>query len=177
MKTTPALFFLLCALTGAGCVSVANLEYQEYVHELDDTSELVISTYPAWFGTETVDIPLVHAKLVSDDYVALKFHVREKGTTRGSNPHIESIQVHKFAYRLDNGTEKVALINFSGAYWSQETGNHAARTKKGIPYQEDSVLHVTADLSLNGEDYSIEGEMPARRRISRYPIAFYYLGQ
>lgn len=172
-----ALLFVLCALTGVGCVSVANLEYWEYVHELDDKSELAVSTHPSWFSTEEVSIPLVYIKLVTDEYVALQFHIRERGTSAGSNPHIESIQVHKLTYRLDDGPEEVVLRDFPDGFWLQQTGNHDERTKMGIPYQEGSVLHVTADMTLNGENYSIEGEMPARRRISRYPIFVYYLGR
>ena len=172
-----AVIFVLCALTGVGCVSVEHLEYREYVHELDDKSDLAVSTYPAWFPTEEVNIPLVYIKMVTDDYVALQFHVREKGTSSGRNPHIEAIKVHKFAYQLDDGPEKVVLRDFSDGFWSQQTGNHAERTKKGIPYQKDSILHITLDLTLNGQNYLIEGEMPAHRRVSRHPIFIYYLGR
>jgi hypothetical protein len=37
--------FALCALTGVGCVSIANLEYREYVQYLEEKSELSVSTY------------------------------------------------------------------------------------------------------------------------------------
>jgi hypothetical protein len=172
-----ALLFVLCALTGVGCVSVVNLEYRRHVQQLDEKNELVISTHPAWFPTEEVKVPLLYMKLVTDDYVALQFHVREHGTAFGSSPHIESIQVHKLAYRLDDGPENVVLRDFSGGFWMHETGNHSERTKKAIPYRKGSVLHATVDLTLNGENHSIECEMPARQRVSRYPIFIYYLGR
>lgn len=73
-----ALFFVLSALTGVGCVSVANLEYRECVHALDDKSELSISTHPSWFPAEEANIPFVYVKLVTDEYVALQLHVRER---------------------------------------------------------------------------------------------------
>lgn len=164
-------------LTGAGCSSVVHKEYRSHVQQLDRKNELVISTYPAWFPNREVELPPLCVKVVSDDYVALEFLVREPGTGSGRSPHIESIQVHKLAYRLDDGPETVVLRDFSGGFWMQETGNHSERTRKGIPYQNGSVLHATVDLTVNGKNYSIQGEMPARRRISRYPIFIYYLGR
>jgi len=172
-----AMLIALCALAGVGCVSVVNLEYREYTQKLDQNSEMVISTHPAWFPNEKLYIPLLYIKLVTDDYVALQFHIRKRGTKWGSNPHIRSLQVRKLAYRLDAGPEQILLTDYSSGAWSQETGNYAERTKKGIPYQEGSVLHVAADLTLNGKDHSIEGEMPARRRVRRYPSIIYYLGR
>jgi hypothetical protein len=166
----------LCAITGVGCVSVTNLEYKELVWELDETSEISISTHPAWFPRNKAHIPLVYAHLVTDDYVALEFHVREKGTTWGRNPHTESFLMRRLAYRLDGGTEDVVLTDYSRTYWSLDTGNYSERTEKGIPYRKGTVLRVNADLTFNGEDYSVEGEMPARRRVTCAPILLYYIG-
>jgi hypothetical protein len=167
----------LCVLAGVGCVSVVNLEYREHTQKLDQNSEIVISTHPAWFPNEEVHIPLLYIKLVTDGYVALQFNIRKRGTKSGSNQHIQSLQARNLAYRLDAGPEQILLTDYSSWAWSQETGNYAERTKKGIPYQEGSVLHVTADLTLNGKDHSIEAEMPARRRVRRYPSIIYYLGR
>ena len=164
-------------LTSAGCSSVMQKEYESHVQKLDGKNELVISTYPAWFPNEEVGVPPLHVKMVSDDYVALQFLVREPGTESGVSPHIESIQVHKMACRLDNGPENVVLRDFSGGFWMQETGSHSERTKKGIPYQKGSLLHVAVDLTLNGDNYSIQGKMPARQHVSRYPILGHYLGR
>jgi hypothetical protein len=158
-------------------VNVANLEYREYVQALDQNSEVAVRTHPAWFPTEEVHLPLIYIKLSTDEYVALQYHIRKRGTTFGSNPHIQSLQVRKLAYRVDDGPEHTVLTNCSSSSWQQETGNYAERKQKGIPYQEGSVLHVTADLTLNGKEYSIEATMPARRRVSRYPSVIYYLGR
>jgi len=170
-----ALPSVLCSLS-VGCASITNLEYKEYVRELDDKNELRVSTHPAWFPKQEVNIPLVYVKMVTDEYVALSFYVRKKGTKDGSNPQIGSMKVHKFTYRLDDGPEKILLRDFPKDSWTQQTGSYAERAKKAIPFKNDSILHITADLTLNGEDYFIKGDMPARRRFSSAPIFFYYLG-
>lgn len=68
------------------------------------------------------------------------------------------------------------LRNFRDEFWMQQTGTYRERTKNGIPYRERSLLHITGALTVNGERFSIAGDMPARRRFSRYPIVLYYLG-
>jgi hypothetical protein len=170
VKAIITLVGIALLLPGAGCSSVVKKEYRSHVQQLDGKNELVISTYPAWFPTEEAEVPPLNVKVVSDDYVALQFLIREQGTDSGSSPHIESIQVNRLAYRLDDGPENVILRNFPAGFWMQETGNHSERKTKGIPYQNGSVLHVSVDLTLNGEKYLIQGKMPARRRVSRYPI-------
>ena len=172
-----ALLFLLCMFTGVGCVNITKREYQQFVQELDDKSELSVSTHPAWFGKEKVKIPYLYIKMVTDDYVALQFHLREHGKKIGKNPHLQSIQVHKFSYRLDNGPEKILLTDYSKASWGQDTGNYKERTTKGIPYQKGSILHFSAELTLNGEDFSVKGQMPAQEKTTLAPIFFYYLGR
>jgi hypothetical protein len=171
-----AVILLTCALTGIGCVDVVTFEYEEHVQPLDDDSELAVSTYPAWFPRESVSLAPVYVRLRPDDYVALQFHVRDRNRSGDAGARIESIHVHRLAYRLDSGPETVVLTDFRDAFWMQQTGSYLDRTKNGIPYRAHSVLHVTADLTVNGERFSIAGDMPARRRFSRYPIVFYYLG-
>lgn len=172
-----ALTVLFCALTGVGCVDVVTLEYEEYVQPLGDDSELAVSTYPAWFPRESVSLAPVYVRLRPDDFVALQFHVRDRNGSGSAGPQIESVHVHRLAYRLDGGPETVALMDFRDGFWMQQTGTYLDRTKNGIPYQEHSVLHVVADLTVNGERFSIAGEMPARRRFGHYPIIFNYLGR
>jgi hypothetical protein len=168
---------LICALTGIGCVDVITFEYEEYVQPLGDDREMAVSTYPAWFPRESVSLAPLYVRLRPDDYVALQFHVRNRNSSGNSGPRIESVHVHRLAYRLDSGPETVVLTDFRDAFWTQQTGTYSDRTKNGIPYRPHSVLHVTADLSVNGERFSTAGEMPARRRFSRYPIVLNYLGR
>ena len=169
------LIVVICALTGVGCVDVVTFEYEDYVQPLDDDRELAVSTYPAWFPSESVSLAPLYVRLRPDEYVALQFHVRDREGSGNAGPRIESVHVHRLSYRLDSGPETVVLTDFRDGYWMQETGTYRDRTKNGIPYREHSVLHITADLSLNGERFSIAGEMPARRRFSRCPIVLYYL--
>lgn len=167
---------VLCALTGVGCVDVVTFEYEAYVQPLDDDSELVVSTYPAWFPRESVSLAPVYVRLRPDDYVALQFHLRDRNRSADARRRSESVHVQRLAYRLDDGPETAVLTDFRDEFWMQQIGTYRDRTKNGIPYREHSVLRVTAELTMHGKHYSIAGEMPARRRFSRYPIVLYYLG-
>jgi hypothetical protein len=171
------LLVLLCALTGVGCVDVVTFEYEEYVQPLGDDSELAISTYPAWFPTESVSLAPVYVRLRPDDHVALQFHVRDRRPGGDAGSRIESVHVQRLAYRLDGGPETLVLTDFRDGFWMQESGTYRDRTRNGIRYRENAVLHVMADLTVNGERFSVAGDMPARRRFSRYPIVFHYLGR
>lgn len=86
---------LVCFLTG--CVQVQTSEYAEWVAPLDPRSELSASTFPAWHPDSERVAP-DFKKLTTDRYLALQFHVREKGTKFGQSPYVESIQIHSFAY-------------------------------------------------------------------------------
>lgn len=171
------LVVLLCALTGVGCVNVVSVEYETYVQPLDENTELAVSTYPAWFPRESVSLAPLYVRLHADEYVALQIHVRDRKRSGDAGPRIESVHVHRLAYRLDRGPETVVLTDFRDGFWMQPISTYRDRTKHGIPYREHSILHLTADLSVNGERFSIAGDMPARRRFSRYPIVLHYLGR
>lgn len=174
---TAALIVLFCALTGVGCVNVVTFEYAESVQPLGDHRELAVSTYPAWFPTESISLAPVYVRLRPDEYVVLRFHVRDRKGSRHAGPHIERVHVHRLAYRLDSGPEIVVLADFHGGFWMQQVGSYRDRAKNGIPYREHSVLHVMADLTVNGERFSIAGNMPARQRFTRYPIFLDALGR
>lgn len=167
---------LICALTGIGCVDVVTFDYEEFLQPLGDDREMAVSTYPAWFPKESISLAPLYVRLRPDDYVALRFHARDRSGSRNAGPRIESVHVHWLAYSLDGGSETVALRDFRDEFWMQQTGTYRERTKNGIPYRERSLLHVTAALSVNGERFLISGDMPARQRFFRYPIVLYYLG-
>ena len=151
------LIALLCALSGVGCVDVVTFEYEEYVQPLGDDREMAVGTYPAWFPSESVSLAPLYVRLHPDEYVALQFHVRDRNGSGNAGPRIESVHVHRLAYRLDGGPETVALRDFRDGFWMQQTGTYSDRTKNGIHYRAHSLLHVTADLSVNGERFSIGG--------------------
>jgi hypothetical protein len=171
------LIVLLCALTGVGCVNVVSVEYETFVQPLDEDTELAVNTYPAWFPRESVSLAPLYVRLRPDEYVALQFHVRDRQRSGAAGPRLESVHVHRLAYRLDGGPETVVLTDIRDGFWMQPISTYRDRTKYGIPYREHSILHVTADLTVNGERFSIAGNMPARRRFSRYPIVLHYMGR
>lgn len=171
------LILLTCPLTGVGCVDTVTVEYEEYVQPLNIDTELAISTYPAWFPRKSINLAPVYVRLHPDDYVALQFHVRNRKAPGNARPRGASVHVHRLAYRLDEGPEVAVLTDFHNEFWMQQAGTYDDRTKNGILYRQHSVLHVTVDLTVNGDRFSIAGSMPARRRFSRYPIVLDYLGR
>jgi hypothetical protein len=157
---------LVCFFTG--CAQIQTSEYAEWVAPLDPENELSVSTFPAWYPDSERVVP-GFKKLTTDRYLALQFHVREKGKKFGGNPYVESIQIHSFAYRLDDSPEKVLVENQSKNFWMQQIDGYPDREKNGIPYRENSVLHVTMDMTLNGTRHQLKGSMPARTRQSLMP--------
>ena len=121
---------LVCFLTG--CVQVQTSEYAEWVAPLDPRSELSASTFPAWHPDSERVAP-GFKKLTTDQYLALQFHVREKGTKFGQSPYVESIHIHSFAYHLDDSPEKVLVENQSNNFWMQQIHGYLDREKKRHP--------------------------------------------
>ena len=152
---------LVCLLTG--CARIQTSEYAEWVAPLDPKNELSASTFPAWYP-DSVRVAPGFNKLTTDRYLALQFHVREKGKKFGRNPYVQSIQIHSFAYHLDDSPEKVLVENQGKDFWMQQIHGYPDREKNGIPYREHSVLHVTMDMTLNGTRHRLKGSMPARTR-------------
>jgi hypothetical protein len=157
---------LVCFLTG--CAQIQTSEYAEWVAPLDPENELSVSTFPAWYPDSERVAP-GFKKLTTDPYLALQFHVREKGKKFGGSPYVESIQIHSFAYHLDDSPGKVLVENQSKNSWMQQIHGYLDREKNGIPYREHSVLHVTMDMTLNGTRHRLKGSMPARTRYILMP--------
>ena len=157
---------MACFLTS--CAQIKTAEYAEWVAPLDQKNELSVSSFPAWYPDSERVAPGLK-KLTTDQYLALQFHVREKGKKFGESPYVESIQIHSFAYRLDDSPEKVLVENQSKNFWMQQIDGYLDREKSGIPYRENSVLHITMDMTLNGTRHRLKGSMPARTRQSLMP--------
>ena len=157
---------MACFLTS--CAQIKTAEYAEWVAPLDQKNELSVSSFPAWYPDSERVAPGLK-KLTTDQYLALQFHVREKGKKFGQSPYIESIQIHSFAYHLDDSPGKVLVENKSKNFWMQQIHGYQDREKNGIPYRENSVLHVTMDMTLNGTRHRLKGSMPARTRQSLMP--------
>jgi hypothetical protein len=157
---------LVCFITG--CAQIETSEYAEWVAPLDPNNELSVSTFPAWYPDSERVAP-GFKKLTTDRYLALQFHVREKGKEFGRSPYVKSIQIHSFAYHLDGSPGKVLVENQSKDFWMQQIDGYHDREKNGIPYRENSVLHVNMDMTLNGTRHRLKGSMPARTRQSLMP--------
>lgn len=151
-----------------GCARVQTSEYAEWVAPLDPENELSVSTFPAWYPDTERVVP-GFKKLTTDQYLALQFHVREKGKKFGQSPYVESIQIHSFAYHLDDSREKVLVENQSKNFWMQQIDGYGDREKNAIPYRENSVLHIFMDMTLNGTRHRLKGSMPAKTRNSLMP--------
>ncbi len=145
------------------CAQIQTSEYAEWVAPLDPKNELSVSTFPAWYPDSERVVP-GFKKLTTDPYLALQFHVREKGKKFGQSPYVASIQIHSFAYHLDDSREKVLVENQNKNFWTQQIHGYPDREKNGIPYRENSVLHVTMDMTLNGTRHRLKGSMPAKTR-------------
>lgn len=102
-------------------------------------------------------------KLTTDPYFALQFHVRKKVKEHGSNPYVQSIRIHSFAYHLDGSPDKVLVENEDKSFWIQQISEYSDREKIGIPYRDNSTLHVTMDMTLNGTRHRLKGSMPAKK--------------
>lgn len=163
-------------ILGAWLVSGGVGQYQQrgyapFVHALDGRSELKISTYPAWFPREEVDIPFVYTRRVSADSVFFQVFVREAGRTAGRNPHIESVTIHSFAYRFGNGPRTELLRDYEDGFWMQGDDRHntMAPDVPALLYFEETPVTVEINLTLNGQAYAVEGEMPSYERTTWYP--------
>ncbi|MFT5129459.1 MAG: hypothetical protein ACI8W8_003081 [Rhodothermales bacterium] len=161
----------LLAVLLAGCASTRQLGYKPLVCDLDRKSELKISTYPAGFGSTKVSIPFVYKRNETHDTVCFQVFVRDKNRKVGANPHVESILIKSFSYQLDDQPRRQLLNNYASNFWMQNNTQYEKRKLPPIPYQQGGVVAVEIDLTLNGKDYSFEGEMPAFEKTSSYPLA------
>lgn len=163
--------FLTAVVFVAGCASTTQLEYESVVRELDGKSELEISTYPAWYGSTKTRVPFVYKKSETHDKVCFQVFVRGKKEKCGPNPHVQSILINSFAYQLDGQPRRQLLSNYSSNFWMQNNTRYEKRELPPIPYIPDGVVAVEIDLTLNGREYSFEGEMPASEKTTVYPLA------
>ena len=158
-------------LVSGGIGQLEKRGYETFVHALNEKSELKISTYPAWFPREEVDIPFVYTRRVSADSVFFQVFIREAGRTAGRTPHNEFVTIHSFAYRFGNGPRTELLRDYEDGFWMQGDDRYSA-TSLGVPallYFKETPVTVEIDLTLNGQTYTVEGEMPSYERATFYP--------
>lgn len=168
--TTVGLMGLLMAVLLTSCASRTEPGYKSFVRDLDGKSELEVSTYPSWFDSAGGGVPYVYSQSRGPEKVCFQLFVRDKKRKMGENPHIESILIKSFSYRIDNGPRTVLLKNYPESFWMQNNSRYEKRDLPPIPYRKDAVLIVEVDLNLNGKDYSLKGEMPSTEATTVYPL-------
>ena len=166
------ILYILIVLLLAGCGQVRHLEYKPFVHDIDGKNELYISTYPAWFAKDSFSIPFVYKKRVTHDKLYFQVFIRDINKKAGKNPNVESIQIHSFSYRIGNNPSTVLISDFNSNFWMQNQTQYNPDAKDTSPILYVDGWTVTVDISftLNGKDYSIQGEMPSSERTTSYPL-------
>ena len=162
--------YLVAVLLVTGCGSLTHLGYEPLVRDLDGNSELRISTYPAWFGTDKISIPFIYVKSQTHNEVYFQVFICDKKQNCGPNPHIESILIKSFSYSLDGQPRRQLLSNYSDNFWMQGNPRYEKQELSPIPYRRGSSISVEINFTLNGKDYAIEGEMPAFEKMTLYPL-------
>jgi hypothetical protein len=163
------------ALLVQGCMDSTILEYEPLTRDLDGRSELHISTYPAGFPRETSAIPFLYKGLRTPEAVYFQVFVRDAEKKSGPNPNIDSIRIHSFSYQL-RGEPPVELIaDFDAGFWMQDQPDLAPMAHAPVPFDPGGSVRVVVDLTLNGQDYRIEGEMRAAERRNVRPLWIYAL--
>ena len=149
------------------CLTLTTLEYATLTEVLDTQNEIEISTYPAHFPNE-----VSYNKLVSHDSVYFQLFLKDRSVDAGQNPHVSSLKIHSFVYRLDDGPEVTLLEDFTYYFWMQ--GNEPENRQPPIPYNPNSTLSVEVDFTLNGTHHVVKGVMPAQETFVIYPSIIKY---
>lgn len=153
----------------AGCTSITQREYAPFVHELDGLSELVISTYPADFPDRLSEKGDLFEKYESAGEVYFQVNIRDKSKSSGPNDHVESINIHSFAYRVGDGPKTVLLSDYEDNFWMQGNPRYESRPLPPVPYVPDAKVSIEIRFTLNGTVFAFEGDMPARESSSLWP--------
>lgn len=161
------------ALLVQGCMDATILEYEPLTRELDGRSELHISTYPAGFPTETSAVPFLYKGLRTPEAVYFQLFVRDAEKKSGPNPHIDSVRIRSFAYQVRDEAPVELISDFDAGFWMQDQPDLAQVTHAPASFDPGGCVRVFVDLTLNGQDYRIEGDMRAVERRNVRPLWIY----
>ena len=160
----PRTVLVLALLSSTACTNIKYREYAALVFDLDDYSELEISTYPARFPKNVGQRGALFQKLETADEHYFQLFIRDKETKAGPNPHVESVTVHSFSYQLGNGVPSKLLSDYPDNFWMQNNPRYEERNLPPIPFVAGSQISVKVSLTLNGRTFELEGVMPASER-------------
>jgi hypothetical protein len=160
-----AAILMFAALLG-GCVDMRSREYAPISVRLDDRNELHISTYPSWFSSETSDIPYLKKTVRTPDSVYFQVSVRDAEKKAGPNPHVDSILIRSFSYRIADREPVVLIENYDDYFWMQGNPNHNKVEQAPVPWVEGQPLTIAISLVLNGKTHELKTDMQAVERKS-----------
>jgi hypothetical protein len=159
----PAIRFFI-SLSGllmiSGCTQLKNLEYGPFIRDLDGRSELAISTYPADFAQRLSDKGAIFEQYESDRKLYFQVHIRDKETKFGPNPHVRSITIHTFSYQIAGAPPVVLLSEYQDNFWMQNNPRYED-AQPAVDYLPGGNISIEISLTLNGEKFVFEGDMPA----------------
>jgi hypothetical protein len=165
----------LCAFLG-GCVDIRNREYTPVTVSLDGRSELHISTYPSWFPSETSDIPFLKKTVRTPESVYFQVFVRDAKKKAGPNPHVDTILIESFSYRIAGRAPVVLLENYDRNFWMQNDPNANKGEPVPVPWVEGQPLPIAISLVLNGKTHEFKTDMQAvERKSTRSLLAHEFL--
>lgn len=144
-----------------GCTRVEHRYYATFVSELDGQNELAISTFSAGAPEHLSGIAGAFETYETPGQLLFQIHVRNIEAPVGPNPHIQSINIHSFSYRLADAAPVVLLSEYPHEFWMQNDKRYDQKTFAAITHEPDSSIIVNVSLTLNGEKFVREGLMPA----------------
>ena len=169
MTLTRITLLLTGFLLVSGCTRFNNLEYTPFVRDLDGLSELAITTYAADFPDRLSEKGDVFEEYETAKELYFQVHIRDRKKKFGPNPHVQSIEIHSFTYRIDDGAPVTLLSSYEDNFWMQGNPRYEARELPAIPFVRDGKVTIAIRLTLNGETYAFEGDMPASEKTSLWP--------
>jgi len=170
MSTRTGVLLVLFALAVQGCVDVTVQGYGDLTYPLDGTSELHVSTYPAWYASEESSIPFLYKSLRTPDSVYFQVFVREAGTEAGPNPHIDSITIHSFSYQFPGQAPVELVADFQGNFWAQGDPEDNPDGVGPVQVSTNWYLQLNIDLTLNGQRHQVDERVQAFEREYRRPL-------
>ena len=163
------LLVLTFVLLSTGCTSIKQREYEPFVRDLDGLNELAISTYPADYPNRLSDKGGLLEEYESASELYLQVHIRDRKKKFGPNPHVESITIQSFAYRVGDGPLTVLLSDYDDNFWMQGNPRYEKRNLPPVPYVNNGRLWIDIQFTLNGKQYEFEGDMRATEDTSTLP--------
>ncbi|MEO0573984.1 MAG: hypothetical protein AAF004_00885 [Pseudomonadota bacterium] len=170
----------LLAISGiliiSACTSVRHHEYAPFVRDLDGLSEIAISTYPAGFPKRLSKKGDVFKKYVANSKLYFQIHIRDKGSESGPASHVQTIDIHKFSYRIADDPPVTLLSGYQHSFWMQNNPRYEQRDLPAVPYVPGGKVSIEISFTMNGKTFQFEGDMPANEKSRVYLTSIVHRG-